>query len=124
MSDTQSESARRLAEIAERAKKFAVENGWASEDDPVVNDLVNFAASEVSAAVQAEREQACKDICGRCAESDMLPARKMKGGESYPGQWMHERKETPGSLYRCFAWQIHERGSRSEGLGGRDETAG
>lgn len=99
---SESERARRL----ERAGKFAVENGWASEDDPVVNDLAKFAASEVSAAVQAERLECAKVFCPICKTSSH-PLVKHKG------KWMHHITGKSG-YYTCMAAVIHERGSRSE----------
>lgn len=64
MSDTSTGRARRLAEIAERAKKFAGKNyeALAGEYPSIVDAMAAFAASEVSAAVQAERTKLCKAL--------------------------------------------------------------
>lgn len=57
-----------LAErMRERAREFAILNGWASEDDPVVDDLTAFALSELSAAEKAVRKE---EICGQNATLD------------------------------------------------------
>lgn len=125
------ERARRLAEIAERAREFYKTlphcMGYPDCDGDLVGidhsekcplfskvDLgymqfaVAFATSEISAAVQAEREQACKDVCDFCSDTQNY------GPATFGDVWLHDVLSDPEDYRICSAASIHERGSRNE----------
>jgi hypothetical protein len=61
-------TAKAREQLRTRAQTFAVENGWASEDDPVIKDLMNFAESERSSAMKEAREE-CARIADRLSKN-------------------------------------------------------
>jgi len=53
--------------LRKRAQKFAKKSGWWSDEDPVVDDFVNFAESERSSAIKEAREECARAVCQWCA---------------------------------------------------------
>lgn len=76
-----------------------------------------FSESELTETLAAFAEsiveQCCGGMCARCTEDDMLPAKLSTEGE-FKGFWVHEREDSPGSFYKCFAWPIRSRWQRGE----------